>query len=166
MRTAAAIWNYKKVHRRISIDTCFADSVGRPNVPSCCAETDIHDNRRTVLRELEKYRAKHSDAFHRSMEGKSRISGIACSISADKATYFSPVYGDHVAEHPRCIDVSCVCKTPQSCLQLVGRLTVGIFIFFSLEPLLSFSEKNILDKSRASAHTGVAIRSLKFAVFI
>ena len=81
MRTTAAIRHYKKVHWRIPIDTCFADSVGRPNVPSCCAETDIHGNRKTVLRELEKYRAKHSDAFNRSMEGKPGISGITCSIS-------------------------------------------------------------------------------------
>ena len=33
-------------------------------------------------------------------------------------------------------------------------------MFFSLEPLIFFSEKNILDKSRASAHTGVGIPRL------
>ena len=38
-------------------------------------------------------------------------------------------------------------KTPPSDVQLVGRLTVGIFMFSSLEPLISFSEKNILDNA-------------------
>ena len=117
----------------------------------CCAERDIHGNRRAVLRELENHRAKYSDSFYRGMESISRISGITCPISADKATYLSPVYGDNIEKHSQRVDVSCICKTPQSFLQLVGRLTVGIFMFFSLEPLISFSEKNILDKSRVSA---------------
>ena len=30
VQTTAAIWNYKKVHWRISIDTCASDSVGCP----------------------------------------------------------------------------------------------------------------------------------------
>ena len=53
--------------------------------------------------------------------------GITCPISAAKATYLSPAYGDNIAKHSRRVNVSCASKTPQSFLQLVGRLTVGIF---------------------------------------